>query len=77
MDRISGGVTLLLHIDGNQAPGTKLVPEAVKVQAYITPHIKMEIAGGDVAVARIVQMFVESIALPSIKRWQQAMANIG
>ncbi len=77
MDRVSGGATILLHINGNQIPGMPHVPEAVNAQVYITPYIKTSIPGADVTVARMVQMFIEDIGLPSIARWERAMAKNG
>ncbi|KAI0699212.1 hypothetical protein BC835DRAFT_1412677 [Cytidiella melzeri] len=77
LDRVSGGATLLMHIDGNLPPGHNRVPEAVKVKTYVTPHIMQEIPNGDIIVAQLTQTFVESIALPSIERWERAMENNG
>ncbi|KAI0702842.1 hypothetical protein BC835DRAFT_1303302 [Cytidiella melzeri] len=77
LDRVSGGATLLMHIDGNLPPGHHRVPEAVKVKTYVTPHIMQEIPNGDIIVAQLTQTFVESIALPSIERWERAMENNG
>ncbi|KAI0684982.1 hypothetical protein BC835DRAFT_1310265 [Cytidiella melzeri] len=66
-----------MHINRNIPPGHNCVPEAVKVNMYITPHIMQEIPNGDIIVAQLTQTFVESIALPSIERWEQAMENNG
>ncbi|KAI0684293.1 hypothetical protein BC835DRAFT_1422324 [Cytidiella melzeri] len=75
LDRVSGGATIMLHIDGNQKPGSPHVPEAVKADVYITPHIKQENPDGEVFVAQVAQAFIESIAVPSIQRWEGAMGN--
>jgi hypothetical protein len=77
LDRVTGGATVILHVDGNSVPGAPHLPEAVKAHVYVTPFIKEEIPAGDICVAQLTQMFIESIALPSIQRWERAMGNIG
>ncbi|KAI0697793.1 hypothetical protein BC835DRAFT_1413471 [Cytidiella melzeri] len=75
LDCVSGGATIMLHIDGNQKPGSPHVPKAVKAGVYITPHVKQENPDGEVFVAQVAQAFIESIAVPSIQWWEGAMGN--
>ncbi|KAI0684585.1 hypothetical protein BC835DRAFT_1422151 [Cytidiella melzeri] len=77
LDRVSGGATLLLHIDGNLPPGLPRAPDVVKVSVYATPYIKSEIPNGEIVVAQLTQSFVEAIALPSIEQWEQALSKTG
>ncbi|KAI0687956.1 hypothetical protein BC835DRAFT_1419558 [Cytidiella melzeri] len=75
LDCVSGGATIMLHVDGNQIPGSQHVPEAVKADVYFTPHIRHENPNGEVFVVQAAQAFIELIALPCIQRWERAMAG--
>lgn len=67
----------MMHVDGNRQPGLPLMPEFVSSQVYATSYIKDEIADGSIAIARLNQLFVENIAMPSIERWERAMRQSG
>lgn len=72
----------MFHIDGNLTPGMKPVSEAMNVQVHIIPcvlHEQGSFPEGEVAsaVACMNQIFVDTIAIPAIKRWERAMANAG
>ncbi len=67
----------MLHIDGNMQPGVPVSPENMKVDVYLTPFIPTDIPGGEIAISRLVQLFIEGIGVPAALRWEKAMANIG
>ncbi|THG99053.1 hypothetical protein EW026_g3226 [Hermanssonia centrifuga] len=73
MDRVSGSTTLLLHFDPNDLSQVTRGPEGINPEVYITPHLRKDIKNANVAIARIVQMFIEGLAVPSLLRWERIM----
>ncbi|KAI0094154.1 hypothetical protein BDY19DRAFT_901411 [Irpex rosettiformis] len=77
LDQTSGSVIVMLHIDSNMTPGVPLSVETIKLNVYFTPFILEDISDGEVAIARLTQMFAECIVLPTVQQWEQGMARIG
>ncbi|KAI0734099.1 hypothetical protein BC629DRAFT_526032 [Irpex lacteus] len=77
LDRVSGGGTIMMHIDGNMRPGTPTTPEAMQPLVYFTPFIRHDIPNADIVIARLAQMFTECIAVPTVQRWEGAMVQSG
>ncbi len=77
MDRVSGSTTLLLHFDPNDLSQVTRGPEGINPEVYITPHLRKDIKNANVAIARIVQMFIEGLAVPSLLRWERIMNASG
>ncbi|KAJ7233792.1 hypothetical protein C8J57DRAFT_1249687 [Mycena rebaudengoi] len=76
-DRTFGGTTMVLHIDGTTRPKALKNPEYLKAHVYIPPVFVEENPGSHLAIAHIVQMFIEYIGLPTVDRWTQAANAIG
>lgn len=74
-DRVTGGTTVVMHVDGSFPPGTPRVAENVKVHVYAMPSLLQELPDTQRALAQLVQSFVESMAIPVITRWERAAAN--
>ncbi|OBZ65840.1 hypothetical protein A0H81_14082 [Grifola frondosa] len=76
-DRVSGGVSIMIHIDGAQPPGSLLLPEHVKAHAYFNPALMAELPGARVSVARLAQQFIVDLGVPAVARWTRAFKNEG
>ncbi|PSR78797.1 hypothetical protein PHLCEN_2v7279 [Hermanssonia centrifuga] len=73
MDRVSGSTTIMLHFDAHDISSVTRGPEGINPEVYITPHLRKEIKNANVTIARIVQMFIEGITMPSLLRWERLM----
>ncbi|THG94779.1 hypothetical protein EW026_g6755 [Hermanssonia centrifuga] len=73
MDRVSGSTTLLLHFDPNDLSQVTRGPMGINPEVYITPYLRKEIKNANIAITRIVQMFIETLAVPSLLRWERIM----
>ncbi len=49
----------------------------INPEVYITPYLRKEIKNANVAITRIVQMFIETLAVPSLLRWERIMNASG
>lgn len=76
-DRITGGTAILVHIDGTLEPDAPVSPQYVKAHVYLNPGLLDDIPEITPAVARIVQLFIEDIGLPVIRRWFRAFKKEG
>ncbi|OBZ65190.1 hypothetical protein A0H81_14852 [Grifola frondosa] len=76
-DRINGGATLVIQVNGAMQPGALRVPEHVKTNVYFPPSLLEEVPEFGIALARINQIFVEDIALRVISRWETAFRKAG
>ncbi|KAI0354454.1 hypothetical protein OH77DRAFT_503134 [Trametes cingulata] len=76
-DRVTGGATFLVHVDGSVRPGQPLELESVKMDVYIPPHILAELPRTDRVVAELVQKFAEGIGLSAVLRWDRAFKKAG
>ncbi|OCH84144.1 hypothetical protein OBBRIDRAFT_808448 [Obba rivulosa] len=76
-DRITGGTTVMFHIDGSRAPGKPLIADDVRVQSYLTPAIINEVPDASIIAARLAQLFTEGIAVPTMARWERAARQKG
>ncbi|CAL1708809.1 unnamed protein product [Somion occarium] len=76
-DRITGGTTILIHIDGTLEPDAPVSPEYVKAHVYLNPGLLEDMPETTAAVVRMVQLFIEDIGLPVIRRWFRAFKKEG
>ncbi|OCH84143.1 hypothetical protein OBBRIDRAFT_808447 [Obba rivulosa] len=76
-DRITGGTTMMFHIDGSRAPGKPLIADDVRVQSYLTPAIINEVPDASIIAAHLAQLFTEGIAVPTMARWERAARQKG
>ena len=71
-DRMSGGGTLLLHTPGTRIPSSPPSPEEVKLDVFLPIQAARSSTAVGVAAARIIQHFVEHIAVPIMHNWDRA-----
>ncbi|KAJ7291870.1 hypothetical protein C8J57DRAFT_1212290 [Mycena rebaudengoi] len=68
-DRTFGSSTIIVHVDGTVAPYTTLTPDRLKASVYLPPLFVMETPESHLAIAHIVQTFIEHVGLPTVNRW--------
>jgi hypothetical protein len=76
-DRAYGGSTMVLHVDGTTVPGTPVLPEYLKADVYLPPHLIEELPERHHAIGDIVQIFIENVGIPTVSRWAAAARNLG
>ncbi|KAJ7281721.1 hypothetical protein C8J57DRAFT_1500415 [Mycena rebaudengoi] len=76
-DRAFGGSTIILHIDGTTAPNTMLTPDRMRAHVHLPPHFVEENPGSHLAIAHIVQLFIEYVGLPTVERWTRSAHTNG
>lgn len=69
LDRSSASTTMVLHIDGTTVPGAPLRPEYLKAHVYLPPSFLQENPESEVAVADMVQQFIEYVGVPTATSW--------
>jgi hypothetical protein len=72
-----GGSTIIIHVEGATIPGAPPLPENLKAEVYIPPHILEEQPACHQPIAAIVQTFIEEVGVPTVKRWVEAAHGIG
>ncbi|KAI0366875.1 hypothetical protein BV20DRAFT_1055212 [Pilatotrama ljubarskyi] len=77
LDRLTGGASLWLHVDGTVRPNQPIEVSSLKIDAYVPPHLLREIPGIERPVAQIVQQFAETIGLLATERWVEAFLKTG
>ena len=76
-DRAYGGSTVILHVEGTTIPGAPPLPEYLKSDVYLPPHLIDETPDCHRPIAAIVQTFIEEIGVPTVNRWSRAAHNLG
>ncbi|KAJ6476563.1 hypothetical protein DFH09DRAFT_1342444 [Mycena vulgaris] len=71
-DRAFGGSTIILHVDGTTPPNTVLTPDCLKANIHLPPHFVDEHPQSHLAIAHIVQIFIEHVGLPTVERWKRS-----
>ena len=71
-DRAFGGSTIILHVDGTTRPNTLLTPDRLKADVHLPPHFIKENPDSHLAIAHIVQTFIEYVGLPTAERWTRS-----
>ncbi|KAH7904909.1 hypothetical protein BJ138DRAFT_1118961 [Hygrophoropsis aurantiaca] len=72
LDRLTGGTTLVLHHRGAMQPGAEVLPENMNADVYLNPQILTRHPELHTAIAEIVQLFIEKLAVPSAKAFVDA-----
>lgn len=67
----------MVHVDGSQAPGAPVIPEKMRVHVYFNPTLRNEMPETSVSIAKIVQEFVEGMAVPALLRYRRAATKVG
>jgi hypothetical protein len=68
---------MILHVEGASIPGAPALPEFLKADVYIPPHILEEEPDCKSTIAAMVQMFLENIGVPTVKRFTGAAKKLG
>jgi hypothetical protein len=75
-DRSFGGSTIVIHVEGSHQPNVPNVPENTRAAVYLPPYtVVKELPEAHETIASIVQMFIESVGIPTINRWTAAAKN--
>lgn len=61
---------MVMHIDGTTIPNTPAAPEYLRVSAYLPPSFIASQPASHGSIAQIVQMFVESVGVPTVNQWR-------
>lgn len=76
-DRAYGGSTLVIHVEGATIPGAPILPECLKADVYLPPHLVDEVPECQFPIAAIVQTYIEDIGIPTVNRYIAAGRNFG
>jgi hypothetical protein len=68
-DCMFGGTTMVLHVDGTTVPGTPAEPQYLCASTYLPPEFVNSHQGSHVAIARIAQLFLKGIGVPTVQQW--------
>ncbi|KAJ7306240.1 hypothetical protein DFH08DRAFT_824688 [Mycena albidolilacea] len=68
-DRTFGGTTMIMHVDGTTVPNTPVQPEYLRAATYLPPLFIANNPASHGPIARIVQMFLESVGVPTVQQW--------
>ncbi|KAJ7790277.1 hypothetical protein B0H14DRAFT_2626171 [Mycena olivaceomarginata] len=76
MDRAMGSTTMVITTEGTTVPGTPPRSEFLKAHVCIPPSFLSENPGSRVAIATIVQLFIEHVGVPTVEAWtRRALAR--
>ncbi|KAJ7294038.1 hypothetical protein C8J57DRAFT_1491390 [Mycena rebaudengoi] len=79
-DRTFGSTMMIMHIEGATAPNTPARPEYLRTSVYIPPHFLRRNPDSHLAIAQIVQLYIESVGVQTVvdftagvrmRRWPQ------
>jgi hypothetical protein len=76
-DRAYGGSTLVIHVEGATIPGAPNLPEYLKADVYLPPHLIDERPECHFPIAAMVQTFIEEIGIPTVNRFIEAGRKFG
>jgi hypothetical protein len=68
---------MVIHIEGAMVPGAPILPEYLKADVYVPPHILHKHPACQHPVAVMVQTFIEEVGIPTVNRWARAAHNLG
>lgn len=76
-DRAYGGSTLVIHVEGATVPGAPILPECLKADVYLPPHLVDEYPECQFPIAAIVQTYIEDIGIPTVNQYIEAGRKFG
>lgn len=68
---------MVLHIDGTTMPNTPPEPQYLRATAYLPPAFVANHTTSHAAIARIAQMFIESVGVPTVQDWFNNARHLG
>ncbi|KAJ7150431.1 hypothetical protein C8R43DRAFT_1127909 [Mycena crocata] len=69
-DRLFGGTTMILHIEGTTVPNTLPLPQYLRTSVYLPPSFVDANPASHGAIAQIAQLFIEAIGVPTVQQWR-------
>ncbi|KAJ6544874.1 hypothetical protein DFH09DRAFT_1321730 [Mycena vulgaris] len=69
-DRLFGGTTMILHIEGTTVPNTPPLPQYLRCATYLPPSFIADNPASHASIARIAQLFIESVGVPTVQKWR-------
>ena len=76
-DRAYRGSMLVIHVEGATVPGAPTLPEYLKADVYLPPHLVDEHPECHVPIATMVQTFIEEIDIPTVNQYMAAGHKFG
>ncbi|KAJ7812670.1 hypothetical protein B0H13DRAFT_1926042 [Mycena leptocephala] len=76
-DRSLGGTTMVLHIEGTTVPNTPAEPQYLRAATYLPPAFIAAHPASHAGVARIAQIFLESVGVPTVQQWRNNAMLLG
>ncbi|KAJ7239843.1 hypothetical protein C8J57DRAFT_1527888 [Mycena rebaudengoi] len=76
-DRLFGGTTMILHVEGTTVPNTPPLPQFLRSSVYLPPSFIAENPASHGPIARIAQIFIESVGVPTVQRWRSCATEHG
>ncbi|KAJ7797722.1 hypothetical protein B0H13DRAFT_1934048 [Mycena leptocephala] len=70
-DRAFGGTTMVMHVDGTTIPGMPAAPQYLHAAIYLPPTFLATNRHSHPAIATIVQTFLESVGVPTVRQWKE------
>ena len=68
---------MVIHVEGALIPGVPHLPECLKADVYLPPHLVDKLPGCHHPIAAMVQTFIEEICVPTVNRYTAAGRDIG
>lgn len=68
---------MVIHVEGATIPGAPNLPEYLKADVYLPPHLVNERPESHVPIAAMVQTFIEEIGIPTVNRYTAAGRKFG
>jgi hypothetical protein len=68
---------LVIHVEGATIPGAPVLPECLKADVYLPPHLLDEYPECQLPIAAIVQTYIEDIGIPTVNRYIAAGRKFG
>ncbi|KAJ6531520.1 hypothetical protein DFH09DRAFT_1284851 [Mycena vulgaris] len=69
-DRVFGGTTMIMHIEGTTVPNTPPLPQYLRSSTYLPPSFIAENPASHAPIARITQLFIEAVGVPTVQSWR-------
>ena len=74
-DRVSGGSTLIMHVNGTSIPGAPARPEFLKAHVYFPPSLVSNHPNLKDPIKCLVQSFIETVGTQTVANWTAAARN--
>ncbi|KAJ7269478.1 hypothetical protein C8J57DRAFT_1508632 [Mycena rebaudengoi] len=74
-DRSTAGMTFIVHVNGTTVPNSPVVPERLKAQVYLPPHLLVDHPEIRPAVAFLMQTVIERLGIPGVVDWRWKAAH--